>query len=94
VNHTILLAKNIAEDFHYLVSNSNIEQSAAAATATSKEEQQQQKEINDFISHYKKMLLPLEFFVQMANSGVDTGISVIIDMKCETVSGDLVSFQE
>jgi hypothetical protein len=30
----------------------------------------------------------------MANSGMDTGISVIIDMKGAMVSGDLVSLQE
>jgi hypothetical protein len=65
------------------------------STIESKEKQQeQQKEEQDSISHYKKVLLPLEYFVQMVNSRIDTGISVIIDMKGAMVSGDLVSLQE
>ena len=46
----------------------------AATTAASKEEEQQQKQLNDFISHYKKVPLPLEYFVQLANQGVNTGL--------------------
>jgi hypothetical protein len=78
---------NMKSSFIYLCLT-QVEHSTAAAN------EEQQKELNDFLSYYKKVLLPLEFFVQLANRGVDTGISIIIDTKSTMISGDLVSLQE
>jgi hypothetical protein len=52
------------------------------------------KNTEEIISHYKKVILPLESLVKVANASTGSKMSITINVKGITISGYLVALDE